>query len=167
MNLASAWLLGAGHHHGHGHSHDHGHHHSHHDHHHDNNLRSAYIHVLADALTSVLAIVALLGGRYLGWTWLDPVMGLVGAAVIAIWSWSLMRDTASVLLDAHDTDLEQEIREFVEAPGDARITDLHVWRVGPGVHAAIVAVKGIDGDTVRSRLHEVHEIAHLTVEHRI
>lgn len=167
VNLASAWLLGAGHHHGHGHSHDHGHHHSHHDHHHDNNLRSAYIHVLADALTSVLAIVALLGGRYLGWTWLDPVMGLVGAAVIAIWSWSLMRDTASVLLDAHDTDLEQEIREFVEAPGDARITDLHVWRVGPGVHAAIVAVKGIDGDTVRSRLHEVHEIAHLTVEHRI
>lgn len=147
VNLASAWLLGAGHHHGHGHSHDHGHHHSHHDHHHDNNLRSAYIHVLADALTSVLAIVALLGGRYLGWTWLDPVMGLVGAAVIAIWSWSLMRDTASVLLDAHDTDLEQEIREFVEAPGDARITDLHVWRVGPGVHAAIVAVKGIDGDS--------------------
>lgn len=167
VNLASAWLLGAGHHHGHGHSHDHGHHHSHHDHHHDNNLRSAYIHVLADALTSVLAIVALLGGRYLGWTWLDPVMGLVGAAVIAIWSWSLMRDTASVLLDAHDTDFEQEIREFVEAPGDARITDLHVWRVGPGVHAAIVAVKGIDGETVRSRLHEVHEIAHLTVEHRI
>jgi len=172
VNLASAWLLGADHHHGHGHGHghDHGHHdHSHgHDHnHHDNNLRSAYVHVLADALTSVLAIVALLGGRYLGWVWLDPVMGLVGATVIAVWSWSLMRDTASVLLDAHESHLEEEIREFVEGPGDARITDLHVWRVGPGAHAAIVAVKGIDGDTVRSRLHEVHEIAHLTVEHRI
>lgn len=174
VNLASAWLLGADHHHGHGHGHDHGHHHGHHDHshghdhhHHDNNLRSAYVHVLADALTSVLAIVALLGGRYLGWVWLDPVMGLVGASVIAVWSWSLMRDTASVLLDAHESHLEEEIRAFVEGPGDARITDLHVWRVGPGAHAAIVAVKGIDGDTVRSRLHEVHEIAHLTVEHRI
>jgi len=174
VNLASAWLLGADHHHGHGHGHDHGHHHDHDDHaqghdnhHHDNNLRSAYVHVLADALTSVLAIVALLGGSYLGWVWLDPVMGLVGATVIAVWSWSLMRDTASVLLDAHESHLEQEIREFVEGPGDARITDLHVWRVGPGAHAAIVAVKGIDGDTVRSRLHEVHEIAHLTVEHRI
>jgi cation diffusion facilitator family transporter len=174
VNLASAWLLGADHHRGHGHGHDHGHHHGHHDHahghdhhNHDNNLRSAYVHVLADALTSVLAILALLGGRYLGWVWLDPVMGLVGATVIAVWSWSLMRDTASVLLDAHESHLEEEIREFVEGPGDARITDLHVWRVGPGAHAAIVAVKGIDGDTVRSRLHEVHEIAHLTVEHRI
>ena len=170
VNLASAWLLGADHHHGHGHGHDHGHHdhsHGHDHHHHDNNLRSAYVHVLADALTSVLAIAALLGGRYLGWVWLVPVMGLVGATVIAVWSWSLMRDTASVLLDAHESHLEDEIREFVEGPGDARITDLHVWRVGPGAHAAIVAVKGIDGDTVRSRLHEVHEIAHLTVEHRI
>lgn len=171
VNLASAWLLGADHHHGHDHGHGHHHHHDHSHghghHHHDNNLRSAYVHVLADALTSVLAIVALLGGRYLGWVWLDPVMGLVGATVIAVWSWSLMRDTASVLLDAHESHLEEEIREFVEGPGDARITDLHVWRVGPGAHAAIVAVKGIDGDTVRSRLHEVHEIAHLTVEHRI
>lgn len=169
VNLASAWLLGADHHHEHGH--DHGHHHDHargkEHHHQDNNLRSAYVHVLADALTSVLAIAALLGGRYLGWVWLDPVMGLVGATVIAVWSWSLMRDTASVLLDANENHLEEEIREFVEGPGDARITDLHVWRVGPGAHAAIVAVKGIDGDTVRSRLHEVHEIAHLTVEHRI
>lgn len=170
VNLASAWLLGAHHHHGHGHghghhSHDHGHGHGHD--HHDNNLRSAYVHVLADALTSVLAIVALLGGRYLGWVWLDPVMGLVGATVIAFWSWSLIRDTASVLLDAHESHLEEEIREFVEGPGDARITDLHVWRVGPGAHAAIVAVKGIDGDTARARLREVHEIAHLTVEHRL
>lgn len=170
VNLASAWLLGAHHHHGHGHghhSHDHGHGHGHGHDHHDNNLRSAYVHVLADALTSVLAIVALLGGRYLSWVWLDPVMGLVGATVIAFWSWSLIRDTANVLLDAHESHLEEEIREFVEGPGDARITDLHVWRVGPGAHAAIVAVKGIDGDTARARLREVHEIAHLTVEHRL
>ncbi len=115
----------------------------------------------------MLAIVALLGGRYLGWVWLDPVMGLVGATVIAVWSWSLMRDTARVLLDAHESHIEDEIRQFVEGPGDARITDLHVWRVGPAAHAAIVAVKGIDGDSVRARLRDVHEIAHLTVEHRI
>lgn len=164
VNLVSALLLGGSHHH-HDHGHDHSHH-DHHGHHHDNNLRSAYVHVLADALTSVLAITALLGGRYLGWNWLDPVMGMVGALVIAIWSWSLIRDTASVLLDAHETELEDEIRDLVEAPGDARITDLHVWRVGPGAHAAIVSTLGASSETVRSRLSSMHEIAHLTVETR-
>ena len=160
VNIVSAVLLG-GHHHGHGH--DHGdEHHEHH--HHDNNLRSAYVHVLADALTSVLAIAALLGGRYLGWVWLDPAMGIVGAVVIASWSWTLMRDTAAVLLDATDPQLAEEVREHVERPGDARITDLHVWRVGPAAHAAIVSVRGTDRDTVRRRLAPVHEIAHLTVE---
>lgn len=160
VNLVSAALLGGGHHHGHqGHDHHHGHHH-----HHDNNLRSAYVHVLADALTSILAILALLGGRYLGWVWLDPVMGMVGAVVIALWAWSLMRDTARVLLDAHETHIEAEIRALVEGPGDARITDLHVWRIGPEAHAAIVAVKGVEGAAVRQRLAPVHEIAHLTVE---
>jgi len=127
-------------------------------------MRSAYAHVLADALTSVLAIAALLGGRYLGWVWLDPVMGLVGATVIAFWAWSLMRDTAAVLLDAADPDLEAEIREQVEGPGDARITDLHVWRIGPGAHAAIVSAVGADHATIRQRLRPVHEIEHLTVE---
>jgi cation diffusion facilitator family transporter len=173
VNLASAWLLGGDHHHGHGHGHDHHHDHGHHhddhhhdDHRHDNNLRSAYVHVLADALTSVLAIVALLGGRYLGWVWLDPVMGLVGATVIAVWAWSLMRDTAGVLLDAHEIGLEAEIRELLEGPGDTRITDLHVWRVGPGAHAAIVSVTGLSRDVVLQRLAPVHEIAHLTVETR-
>lgn len=169
VNLASAMLLGGGHHHGHdhGHVHEHDDHHGHgHGHHHDNNLRSAYVHVLADALTSVLAIAALLGGRYLGWTWLDPVMGIVGAIVIATWSWSLMRDTASVLLDAHETEIEVEIREILEESGGARITDLHVWRVGPGAHAAIVSIAGMTGEAVRSRLSVVHEIAHLTVEQR-
>lgn len=164
VNLVSALLLGGSHHH-HDLGHDHSHH-DHHGHHHDNNLRSAYVHVLADALTSVLAIAALLGGRYLGWNWLDPVMGMVGAVVIAIWSCSLIRDTASVLLDAHETELEDEIRDLVEGPGDARITDLHVWRVGPGAHAAIVSTLGASSETVRSRLSGVHEIAHLTVETR-
>lgn len=162
VNVASAFLLGGHDHHGHDH---HGHDHDeHHGHNHDNNFRSAYVHVLADALTSVLAIAALLGGRYLGWVWLDPVMGVVGAMVIASWSWSLMRDTASVLLDASEPDLEAKVREHVEGPGDARIADLHVWRVGPGAHAAIVSVSGIGGEAVVSRLAPVHEIAHLTVE---
>ncbi|MCW0197042.1 CDF family Co(II)/Ni(II) efflux transporter DmeF [Sphingopyxis sp.] len=167
VNIVSALLLGHGH--GHGHDHGHGHHHDHaHDHHHghetDNNMRSAYLHVLADALTSVLAIAALLGGRYFGWVWLDPAMGVVGAIVIAIWSWSLMRDTAAVLLDATDTELEAEIRALVEGPGDARIRDLHVWRVGPAAHAAIVSVTGATRATICERLRPVHEIEHLTVE---
>ena len=166
VNIASALLLGGGHHHGHGHGHDDHHGDDHSGHHHDNNLRSAYVHVLADALTSVLAIAALLGGRYLGWAWLDPAMGVVGAIVIATWAWSLMRDTSNVLLDAHDIPIEEEIRELVEGPGNAQITDLHVWRVGPGAHAAIVAVRGLAGDEVRSRMVPVHEIAHLTVETR-
>lgn len=161
VNIASAVLLG-GHHHSHDHRDHHGHGHAHHQH--DNNLRSAYVHVLADALTSVLAIAALLGGRYLGWVWLDPVMGIIGATVIAIWAWTLLRDTAAVLLDAVDSHLEEEIRQEVEGPGDARITDLHVWRVGPGAHAAIVSVIGANQDAVRRRLAPVHEIAHLTVE---
>ena len=177
VNLVSALLLaGGGHHHGHhGHGHHHGHdHHDEHSHgheghggHRDNNLRSAYFHVLADALTSVLAIVALVAGRYLGWVWLDPVMGIVGAIVIARWSWTLMRDTAAVLLDTTDKAIEAEVREFVEGPGDARITDLHVWRIGPEAHAAIVSVTGgVDGQTVRDRLRPVHELGHLTVECR-
>ena len=158
VNLVSALLLGAGHHH-------HGHHGVHNSG--DNNLRSAYMHVLADALTSILAIVALLAGRMLGWVWLDPVMGLVGAAVIARWAWTLMRDTAGVLLDATDEQVAAEVRELLEAPGDARICDLHVWRVGPQAHAAIVSVAGgLDAAEVRRRLAPVHELAHLTVEAR-
>lgn len=175
VNIASAFLLsgGHGHHHGHGHDHhEHGDHHHGHGHAHgahqgDNNLRSAYVHVLADALTSVLAIAALLTGRYLGWVWMDPVMGIVGAIVIARWSWSLMRDTAAVLLDRTDAHVADEVRELVEARGDARIADLHVWRVGPEAHAAIVGVvadPGVSGAAIRDRLKPVHELAHLTVE---
>ncbi|BBE34912.1 CDF family Co(II)/Ni(II) efflux transporter DmeF [Sphingosinicella microcystinivorans] len=171
VNLVSAALLSGGHHHGHSHGHGHDHHHDHQGHghhghqHSDNNLRAAYLHVLADALTSVLAIAALLAGRYGGWVWLDPLMGIVGALVIARWSWTLMRDTSAVLLDAADPHLVEEIRACVET-GDANIHDLHVWQVGPGVHAAIVSVTGIPPETARERLRPVHELAHLTIEAR-
>jgi cation diffusion facilitator family transporter len=170
VNLASALLLSGGdhHHHDHDHGHAHGHdHHGHHGHHHDNNLRAAYVHVLADALTSILAIAALLAGRYLGWLWMDAAMGLIGAVVIARWSWSLLRDTAAMLLDATDDHVAEEVRALVEAPGDARITDLHVWRVGPEARAAIVSVTGAaNAELVRQRLAPVHELAHLTIETR-
>lgn len=166
VNIASAILLSGGHGHGHGHDH-HGHDHSAHGG--DNNMRSAYAHVLADALTSVLAIVALLAGRYLGLVWMDAAMGIVGAIVIARWSWALMRDTAAILLDKTDEHVASEVRELVQAPGDVQIADLHVWRIGPEAHAAIVSVVGspeVDGDTIRARLAPVHELGHLTVEVR-
>jgi cation diffusion facilitator family transporter len=164
VNLVSAWLLGHGQghdHHHHGHDHDHGHAH------HDNNLRSAYFHVLADALTSVLAIAALLAGRLLGWAWMDAAMGIVGAIIIARWSWSLLRDTATVLVDASaDPHLQQEIREAIE-DGDAAIVDLHVWRVGPGKYAAIVslvAANPLQPDAYAGRLRQHEELVHVTVE---
>ncbi|WP_236195127.1 CDF family Co(II)/Ni(II) efflux transporter DmeF [Pseudomonas glycinae] len=165
VNLLSAFLL-AGHHghHDHGHSHDHGHHH-----HSDNNLRSAYVHVLADALTSVLAIAALLAGRYLGWVWMDPVMGIVGSIVIAKWAWNLMRDSAAVLLDTTDEPVAEEIRELLETSDDVRISDLHVWQVGPQARAAIVSVvvaAGVTAEAIRERLAPVHELSHLTIELR-
>lgn len=171
VNIVSALLLSGGHHHGHHHhGHDHGHDHGHGaEHSHDNNLRSAYMHVLADALTSVLAIAALLSGRFLGWTWLDPVMGIVGAVVIARWSWSLMRDTAAVLLDRTDDHVAEEVREEVERPGDVTIDDLHVWRLGPDAHGAIISVTTRSPLTVEDillRLKPVHELRHTTVEIR-
>ena len=193
VNLVSAALLaGGGHHHHHGHSHgghshahhahdhhdhhDHDHDHDHHDHDHghhhqghstDNNLRAAYLHVLADALTSVLAIVALVAGKYAGWVWLDPLMGIVGAIVIARWSWSLMRDTAGVLLDTADPHLVNEIRQEIEGPGDSWIADLHVWRVGPEAHAAVLTIAArpsVDISLLRERLKPVHELVHVTIE---
>ncbi|MBV4457878.1 CDF family Co(II)/Ni(II) efflux transporter DmeF [Pseudomonas sp. COR58] len=166
VNLVSAFMLMGHHGHDHGHHHDHGHDHHHH---HDNNLRSAYMHVLADALTSVLAIAALLAGRYLGWVWLDPVMGIVGAVVIAKWAYTLMRDSAAVLLDATDEPVAEEIRELLEASDDVRISDLHVWQVGPQARAAIVSVvaaAGVSAEAIRERLAPVHELSHLTVELR-
>lgn len=166
VNIVSAFLLAGDH--GH-HGHDHGHDYSHGHHHHDNNLRSAYVHVLADALTSVLAIAALLAGRYLGWVWLDPVMGIVGAIVIAKWAVGLMRDSAAVLLDVTDAQVADEIRELLESSDDVRISDLHVWQVGPQARAAIVSVVAtadVSADAIRERLAPVHELSHLTVEYR-
>lgn len=166
VNLVSAALLS----HDHGHDHDHDDHNHPHDHrhsheHHDHNLRAAYIHVLADALTSVLAIVALLSGRYLGWVWLDPAMGIVGALVIARWSWSLMGQTAAVLLDTSNDRLISQVRDAVERNGDARVLDLHIWRVGPGAHAAIVASAGnASASELRKRVSSIGGIAHLTIE---
>ena len=158
VNIVSALLLMGGHHH-HGHDHDHDHHH----HGHDNNLRSAYFHVLADALTSLLAIGALLAGRYLGLHWMDPAMGIVGALVIARWSWGLMRDTAAILLDTNDDEAAAAIRSRVEAAG-AVVTDLHVWRVGPEARAAIVEVRGdVSCEELRDRLTDIVAVAHLTI----
>ena len=167
VNILSAFLLMG--HHGHDHGHQHDHSHAHHHHHHDNNLRSAYVHVLADALTSVLAIAALLAGRYLGWVWLDPVMGIVGSIVIAKWAYNLMRDSAAVLLDTTDEPVAAEIRELLETSDDVRISDLHVWQVGPQARAAIVSVvaaAGVTAETIRERLAPVHELSHVTVELR-
>lgn len=129
VNLICAWLLRDDHHHDH-HPHSHDHHHHHH-HHHDLNLRSAYLHVMADAATSVLAIAALLAGKFWGASWLDPAMGLVGALLVALWARGLLRDTGRVLLDAEmDAPVVAEIREVVaQLPAPASITDLHVWRV--------------------------------------
>jgi cation diffusion facilitator family transporter len=175
VNLASAALLGHGHdhhHHGHHHDHDHAHGHEHdHGHHHghgDNNLRSAYVHVLADALTSVMAIVALLAGRYLGWVWLDPVMGIVGGIVIARWAWTLMQDTAAVLLDRTDAGIAKAVQAAIAAPGDVHLTDLHVWRIGPEAHAAIVSVRPLgeplDTQALRHRLAGIAPLRHVTIE---
>ncbi|WP_105418998.1 CDF family Co(II)/Ni(II) efflux transporter DmeF [Neorhizobium sp. T25_27] len=182
VNLLSAWLLredhGQSHHGGHAHDggHHHGGHHGHHGHHgahahgaaKDHNLRAAYLHVLADALTSVLAIVALILGRSYGWAWLDPVMGVVGGLVIARWSWGLIRVTATVLLDAQpdDAELAGRIRRSVETEED-RISDLHVWQLGPGHHAAIVALvtpKPQAPSFYKDKLRGIRDLSHVTVE---
>ncbi|WP_342238447.1 CDF family Co(II)/Ni(II) efflux transporter DmeF [Inquilinus sp. OTU3971] len=176
VNIASAWLLHDGDHHGH-HHHDHGHHDAHdHDHHHDHghhahdrdhNLRAAYFHVLADAVTSVGAILGLLAGRFYGWAWMDAVMGIVGGIMIARWSWGLLRDSGAVLLDTvPDPGLADSIRERLETGGD-RIADLHLWRVGPGHAAAIVALvsdRPQPPAQYKARLGGLPGLSHVTVE---
>ncbi|HEU5483127.1 MAG TPA: CDF family Co(II)/Ni(II) efflux transporter DmeF [Sphingomicrobium sp.] len=157
VNLVSAAMLS----HGHGHRHEDAHHH------HDHNLRAAYMHVLADALTSVLAIVALVSGRFLGWVWLDPAIAIVASLVIARWSWTLMRQTAAVLLDTADRELLELMKSAIEEGGDCTVADLHVWRIGPGAHAAIVSASGaVTTQELRRRLSVVHGLSHLTVEVR-
>jgi cation diffusion facilitator family transporter len=139
-----------------------------HAHHRDHNLRAAYLHVLADALTSVLAIAALLTGKTLGWTFMDPVMGIVGSVVIARWSFGLLRDTSAVLLDAEvASERRSAIRAAIEAHGDDRVADLHVWRVGPRHLAAIVSVVSSaprPAAEYKERLSAFGDLAHLTVE---
>jgi cation diffusion facilitator family transporter len=168
VNLASAWILGGGHE-AHDEAEDHGHAHAHGGaHHHDLNLRSAYVHVLADAFTSVLAIAALSAGLWLGWSWLDPVMGIVGAGVILWWSKGLLGDSARVLLDREmDAPLVREIRTAIEVDGDAEIADLHVWRVGRACHAAVlmvVAHEPLTPAAYRARLSGIASLMHVSVE---
>jgi cation diffusion facilitator family transporter len=165
VNLASAWLLRDDH--GHGHDHGHGSHAHDHQHHHDTNFRAAYVHVLADALTSVLAIVALLGGRFYGLTWLDPVMGLIGTTIIAAWAIGLVRSAGSVLLDLVPVEEgEQAVRQRLETNG-VRVSDLHLWQVGPGHQAAIVSVITDDPQppsAYKAKLADLHTLSHITIE---
>ncbi len=167
VNLVSAWLLRDGHHHHHEHAHgdtDHDHHG-----HHDLNLRSAYMHVLADAATSVLAIIALFGGKFWGASWLDPVMGLAGAVLVAVWCYGLLRDTGRVLLDAEmNAPVVAEIREVIAAsPVKAKLSDLHVWRVGKGKYACILSLATDDEVTPEyfKRQLSIHEeLVHISIE---
>ncbi|MCK9282726.1 MAG: CDF family Co(II)/Ni(II) efflux transporter DmeF [Rhodocyclaceae bacterium] len=172
VNLVCAGILGGAHDHHDGHGH-----HSHPGvaHHHDLNLKSAYLHVIADAATSVLAIVALGGGWFYGWSWLDPAMGIVGAGLVAIWARNLLKETGAVLLDREmDHPVVGEIREAIESSGrdgECRITDLHVWRVGKHAYACAICIVTADKALTPSRVREwlsVHEeIVHVTVEIQI
>lgn len=172
VNLACAWLLRDGHaHHGHGHSHHH-HHHHHHDHHahrHDLNLRDAYLHVLADAATSLLAIVALAGGLLWNAAWLDPLMGIVGAVLVSVWACGLIRQSSRVLLDAQmDAPVAAEIRAAIaSSPLPAELLDLHLWQVGQGKYACLLSLLTTEegsADYFKRRLAEHEELVHITVE---
>lgn len=173
VNLVCALILGQAHDHGHLHGHDHGHHdHDGHHGHSDLNLKSAYLHVMADAATSVLAVVALLGGWFYGWTWLDPLMGIVGAVLVAVWARGLIVDTGKILLDREmDHPVVDEIREVIEAgqgQDGTRITDLHVWRVGQQVYSCALTLvttdPGMTAESVRDLLSVHEEIVHSTIE---
>ena len=181
VNLVSAWLLRDSHdhhhHHGHGHAHDDDddhedeqddhHQHDHGHHHHDNNFRAAYMHVLADAATSMLAIAALVVAMRTGFVWADPAVGLIGSAVIMSWAWTLIRDAGSVLLDVNaDQALARTIRARLEA-GDDRITDLHLWQVGPGHCAAVISLVSdapLQPAIYKARLAGLKGLSHVTVE---
>ena len=165
VNLVCAWLLKDGHHHHHG---DDGHH-DHDHHHHDLNLRAAYLHVITDALTSLLAIVALFGGKLWGANWLDPVMGIVGAILVTIWAVGLIKNTANVLLDAEmDKPFAQQLKEKVhKMPFDMQVTDFHLWRVGKTHYACILSVatdSATEPDQIKRLLKNQTELAHITVE---
>lgn len=167
INLACAWLLRDGHvHHGHGHSH---HDHDHHAHRHDLNLRAAYLHVLADAATSLLAIVALAGGLLWNAAWLDPLMGIVGAVLVSVWACGLIRQSSRVLLDAQmDAPVAAEIRAAIaSSPLPAELLDLHLWQVGQGRYACLLSLLTTEegsADYFKRRLAEHEELVHITVE---
>lgn len=169
VNGVSALILGHDDAHGHHdhHDNDHGHDHDHHHHHADHNLRSAYLHVMADALTSVLAIVALLCARFFQWNWADPMMGVLGAFLVARWSWSLIRDTSGELLDKQaSTEIRDALRAALENDDD-QIADLHVWSIGPGFHAAEVSIVSREPQspsTYKSRIPHEARIRHCNIE---
>jgi cation diffusion facilitator family transporter len=178
VNIASAILLSGGNH-QHGHNHDHhaqaryddGHQHDHahatHAAHRDNNLRAAVVHVLADAAVSILVIAGLVIGRFLGWTWMDPAVGLVGALVTAAWAYTLIRDTGAILLDmTPDRGMAERMRAAIETDGD-RLTDLHLWRLGPGHLGVIVSVatrRERGPDYYQALLSRFRALSHVTVE---
>ena len=164
VNVVSAFLLNGNH----GHDHHHGHSHGHEHHHEDHNLKAAYFHVLADALTSVLAIIALLFGSLFGWWVLDPLMGIVGALVITRWAWGLLKESSVILLDAGvKSEVRDEIREIIEADADNRITDLHVWNIGPqhlAVLLTLVTHHPRSASEYKQLLADLHQIKHISIE---
>lgn len=156
------------HHHEHDHPDDHDHHADDHEHHHDHNLRAAYLHVLADALTSVTAIVALLAGKYFHWVWMDPLMGVVGSLVVARWSWGLLRSTSAVLLDRQAPEgLVSAVVARLEAGSQASVTDIHIWSIGPSLYAAEIALAADQPRSpqdYKALLPEQPHLSHVTVE---
>ncbi len=175
VNLVCAWVLGHAHHEHHDHGHDHSHAHDH-THQHDLNLKSAYLHVIADAATSVLAIIALIGGWLYGWSWLDPVMGVVGAVLVAVWAKGLVKETSKVLLDREmDHPVVEALRDAIAQEtfsATTRVADLHVWRIGKKAFACAMSLVTTDHDltpaSVRKHLAGHTELVHLTIEiHRV
>lgn len=162
INVVSAFILSDSHDHSH-HHHDHGH-----DHHHDHNLRAAYMHVLADALTSLLAIIALLSGKYMGWDWLDPIMGIVGAVIITRWAYGLLKQTSPILLDASiEEDYQLAIKQVIEQDADNMITDIHIWKVAANHYAAIISLVTHAPNSTeyyKGLLSEFDRLSHLTIE---
>jgi len=162
VNLFCAFLLQGNHSHNHDHENEHDHHH------HDHNLKGAYLHVLADALTSVLAIFALFFGKFYGWNWLDPLIGIVGALVITRWSYGLLRDTSTILLDKNvEQEYIKKIQHKIETDADNRVSDIHVWKVGPNDFAAIISLvthypKPIEH--YKTLLKDFKKLSHVTVE---
>ena len=161
INIVSAFLLKDDHHHEHSHSHEH-------HHHHDHNLRAAYMHVLADALTSVLAIIALVSGKYFGWNWLDPIMGIVGAVIITRWSYGLLKQTSPILLDGSiEEEYQLAIIETMEKNSGNRVSDIHIWKVGANHYAAIISLVTDSPKSTqyyKNLLTDFQKLSHTTIE---